>query len=652
LRNCLRTIVENDYPSDLVEIIVVDNGSTDGSDLVAGEFGATVLRHPQGKVSALRNAGAAIARGEVLAFVDADHLLDSAWLSALASCMDSTIVGAAGAAYTAPPDGTWVQRCYDGLRVHPEGRVETEWLGSGNMAVRRDIFQALGGFDVSLATCEDVDICQRIRAAGHSILSDSALRSVHVGDPRTLKALFLGELWRGRDNLRATLRGPKDWRHLRSAVIPIIYLAAFASLLGTMLLLALGRDIPVVLGCAGALCGLSGLRVLQMFRHARLNTTRQFFQALAVAIVYDLARALALVVRVGHETRRSGETSSAILVTMPLTGRPPAVSFIIPVRDDAFRLSQCLESIARNDYPKALVEVIVVDNESTDGSAWAAQARGAVVIGMPSHQVAALRNAGAARARGEILAFVDADHEIDPDWISRVAATLTREDISAVGAPPAAPPDGNWVQRCYGRLRSVPTTAMDVDWLGTGNLAIKKQVFASVAGFDAALATCEDVELCQRLRRLGHRIFCDPALRNVHYGDPSSLSSLFFGELWRGRDNLRVTLRGPWTVRSLPSIVIPLLNLAALAVIVLGVATADWRMSALAMLTLFGLGVLRASHILWRDSALDFTRALQALVVGIVYDLGRALAIPFRASHDARRFRESRRRRSTPAELS
>jgi hypothetical protein len=317
LRDCLRTIVENEYPSDLVEIVVVDDGSTDGSGLVAGEFGATVLTRASGRVAALRNAGAEISRGDLLAFVDADHLLDAGWLAALASCMDCARIAAAGAACVAPPDGTWVQRCYDRLRAHPEGRRETEWLGSGNMGVRRTVFEALGGFDVSMATCEDVDLCQRIRAGGHSILSDSALKSVHVGDPRTLKALFLGELWRGRDNLRATLRGPKDWRHLRSALIPAVYLMAFAGLIATTFLMTSGRGLAIAIGFASALCGLSALRVVHMSRRVPFRGTVQVGQAFTVAMVYDLARALALVVRVGHRVRRSAEGPSTATAAIP-----------------------------------------------------------------------------------------------------------------------------------------------------------------------------------------------------------------------------------------------------------------------------------------------------------------------------------------------
>ena len=92
-----------------------------------------------------------------------------------------------------------MQRAYDGFRRRSSGRREVDWLGSGNLAVSRSAFEAVHGFDVTLTTCEDVDLCRRLRERGYRIVSDSRLRSVHLGDPRSLKALFVSELWRGRE---------------------------------------------------------------------------------------------------------------------------------------------------------------------------------------------------------------------------------------------------------------------------------------------------------------------------------------------------------------------------------------------------------------------------------------------------------------------
>ena len=52
-------------------------------------------------------------------------------------------------------------------------------------------------------------------------------------------------------------------------------------------------------------------------------------------------------------------------------------------------------------------------------------------------------------------------------------------------------------------------------------------------------------------------------MRNVHFGDPATLWDLFRGELWRGRDNLRISLRGPLTWRGLPSVVIPIVDVVS-----------------------------------------------------------------------------------------
>jgi GT2 family glycosyltransferase len=303
LEACLQSLRQNHYDQSRVAFVVVDNGSRDASVTIARDAGAQVLSAPGLRVSALRNMGAAATAAPVLAFVDADHLLSPDWIrSALEDLRASDTIGGVGALCLAPSPGTWVQRAYDRLRGRVPGRRPTSWLGAGNMAVKRAVFEEVSGFDESLETCEDVDLCKRVRAAGYELISDSRLVNVHVGDPATLTALFRGELWRGRSNLIVSFRPPVTIAELPSALIPI---ADLILLLGAGFLLLAMPYQPLGLACLAGVVALSALRALRMasadgsFRPGRLAAN------LAVALVYDLARALSLVARAGHRARRS-----------------------------------------------------------------------------------------------------------------------------------------------------------------------------------------------------------------------------------------------------------------------------------------------------------------------------------------------------------
>lgn len=321
LARCLDTVRLNFTPASGHEIIVGDNGSTDDSAKVATDAGATVLSVPGQPVAVVRNRAAALATGDILAFVDADHILGAQWIVAAQDVLADEKVVATGAPCHAPADGTWVQRLYDAFRDHSPGRVDTTWLGSGNLAVRREVFKSVGGFDASLETCEDVDLCKRLLLTGGRLLSDSRMENIHVGDPRTLKALFWGEFWRGRDNLRVSLRPPFSARDLPSLVIPMISLALIVggliALVGLVLGALLGNSLwlgvsSVVLALAVAgLAGFSLLRVMRMLPRLTPRRPGDLSRAFIVASTYDLARALALVLRVGHKARRKSDTRVA-----------------------------------------------------------------------------------------------------------------------------------------------------------------------------------------------------------------------------------------------------------------------------------------------------------------------------------------------------
>jgi glycosyltransferase involved in cell wall biosynthesis len=316
---------------------------------------------------------------------------------------------------------------------------------------------------------------------------------------------------------------------------------------------------------------------------------------------------------------------------------PPLVSFVIPVRNDATRLRRCLATVTANDYPPDLLEILVVDNESTDESAQVGIEAGATVLKSAATSVAELRNDAARQARGAILAFVDADHEIDRGWVRAAVDMLSADDVGATGAPCLTDPSPNWVQRQYDAMRSRLVAREEVQWLGSGNLAVKKDVFDDIGGFDATLTACEDVDLCNRLRQAGHRIVAEPAMRNVHYGDPRTLKALFYGELWRGRDNVRVTFRGPKTFRHLRSALIPIVDLIAMAAGLVALLLGYPGLAVTCWLVVLGLIAVRAAMILRRQLSPGFSAGAQALAVAAVFDMAKALALLARGSHRARR---------------
>jgi hypothetical protein len=301
LADCLKSLRAAAQPG--VEVIVADNGSVDDSPSVARRGGARLLELPDRNVSSVRNSAARSAQGSVLAFVDADHLVGTSWLSAARSCLQEADTGAVGAAYLPPPDGTWVQRMYGALRGQTVGRTETRWLGSGNMVVRRVAFEAVGGFDETLEACEDVDLCQRLRAAGWRVVADERLESTHLGDPPTLKALFKAERWRGRDNVRVSMRGGLTLRDFPSLAAPILALAA---VIGAVVAIALAPAWGIKsFWIATTFLALgSVLPLLQAVRLSiRARGLRDLPASVVVAFVYTAARAAALVLPGRHHRR-------------------------------------------------------------------------------------------------------------------------------------------------------------------------------------------------------------------------------------------------------------------------------------------------------------------------------------------------------------
>ena len=339
--------------------------------------------------------------------------------------------------------------------------------------------------------------------------------------------------------------------------------------------------------------------------------------------------------KIESETRFS---SAEALSNNAVTGdRAVSVAFVVPVRNDAIRLRRCLESIVSNRYPRTAIELLVVDNDSTDDSAEVARAYADAVVTRSGISVAALRNFGARQTRAPIVAFVDADHAIDSSWIAAAAAALAAPAVAAAGFPYDTQPDANRVQRLYDAMRQRPASQQTVSWLGSGNIAVKRECFDAVGGFREDLVACEDVDFCNRLIQAGYSVIADPGMRSTHYGDPGSLRALFYGELWRGRDNLRVTFSGPRTARNLRSALIPVVGLICIAGTVAALLGGQLLLAAAFSLVPMAAALFRAVIIYTRQQNRGPRALGESLALALVFDLARSLAIVIPGSHGARR---------------
>ena len=206
------------------------------------------------------------------------------------------------------------------------------------------------------------------------------------------------------------------------------------------------------------------------------------------------------------------------------TGR---FSVVVPTYRRPRQLAVCLEALAALDYPRDLYEVIVVDDGSPqppEGVVRAFRDRLDVTLVSKPHRGPALaRNAGAARARGDWLAFTDDDCVPAPEWLRLLGARLTGSPDCAVGGRvvnalpenPCSTASQLVVSWLYAYYNPEPERAR---FLSSNNFAMGAASFRGIGGFDETYpnAAAEDREICDRLLQRGHRIVYAPEAAVFH----------------------------------------------------------------------------------------------------------------------------------------
>jgi O-antigen biosynthesis protein len=242
-------------------------------------------------------------------------------------------------------------------------------------------------------------------------------------------------------------------------------------------------------------------------------------------------------------------TSAFEDVPFPVERDWPRVSVVVCTFNGGRTLGATLQGVERLEYPD--LEVIVVDDGSTDNTADVAGEFDVRLIRTPNAGLGAARNVGAAAATGAIVAYLDADAWPDPHWVHYLVDTFDRTGSAAVGGPNIPPSDGNAVAESVAHSPGGPIHVLvsdtEAEHIPGCNFSIRKDVLDEIGGFDPQFrAAGDDVDLCWRLQEAGHRISFNPAAVVWHHRRNSVRA---FWRQQRGYGRAEALLERKWPQR-------------------------------------------------------------------------------------------------------
>jgi glycosyltransferase involved in cell wall biosynthesis len=264
------------------EVLLVDNGSTDGSDAIASELGARVIQSTAGTVAGVRNQGAGEAKGRLYVFIDADVVVTPQWGKTLREVYDGLV---------AADDAITGSHCLVPAEMKPLLRAwyraiaenfRSSYLGTGHMIMSAVVFKQVGGFDETLVTGEDYDFCSRARAKGIRIVENRQLAVYHLGYPESLRGFARREIWHGKGDCQSLKR-------ILSSKIALCGIAFLLININLALLFFVDFTIFLFLFAVAVL-----ISTAFNFLKFRFGSWREFLSRIVVSYIYLLCRGLSL----------------------------------------------------------------------------------------------------------------------------------------------------------------------------------------------------------------------------------------------------------------------------------------------------------------------------------------------------------------------
>ncbi len=313
LRESLRAVLNQDYPHDLVEIVVADGMSDDCTRNIVREFQAVhpnlkLVDNPGRIVPTGMNAAIGVSSGQVIVRVDGHTIIDDDYVGACVDELDRSGADNVGGRMVGVGEGRFARAValatsspfgVGGARFHYSGErewVDTVYLG----AWRRDLFEKIGLFDEELVRNQDDELNYRLRDQGGRILLSPSIRSRYAVRA-TPRALFSQYFQYGFWKVRVMQKHPTQTR-VRHFVPP-----AFVAVLASLAVLSPGfrrprRALRSLLLVYGLCCAVAGLRIASGEKNGREPLVAAVFPILHLAYGSGVLRGLV------HFARRWGES--------------------------------------------------------------------------------------------------------------------------------------------------------------------------------------------------------------------------------------------------------------------------------------------------------------------------------------------------------
>lgn len=498
LRRCIDSVFKSKYAN--IEVIIVDDcGDYDIAEIGVEFPSVKILRNQRRMLlSYSRNRGVSYARGDYIFFLDDDNVIDSNAISELVKCAKANNVAVAAPViyYCERPMEVWTYHIQKGrfpgfyvLHKQPPIVGLKTFAFHDAFLVKKDVFDSLGGFDHDVFPIHFSEL-------------DFAYRMQRKKYKATI--VPLAKVWHDMGHEREHVDRIRAYYTLRNRVILMRRYASRRELVAYVFVI-----LPVL--------------TLYYLRRFMVHSSEG-----AMVTAFELSKGVIHGLACNHRFWEATSASAGSAAKSQTLVTLPKVSIIIPTMNSEATLKQCLESIIAQTYRN--IEVIIVDNSSTDGTREIAKQYRFVKLFTAGPERSAQINFGVKMGAGDYVYRVDSDFVLEPTVVEEAVRACELANYDMVAVHNTSHPGISF----WSRVRKLERDCYRDDTIHIAARFFKRSAFERVSGFDEGLVASEDYDLHRRLVEKGFR-FGRIGAQEVHIGEPRSLREVVLKHVYYGK---------------------------------------------------------------------------------------------------------------------